>query len=270
MTPLPDHLPDGRPLPHGQGRSLPPTPQFAGDDGSTDPALAEALAAGDGLDRLRAVVAALATARVLVPVVSYVEEEADPIEREVGGATVQVTGEKSASAAMVTLATPDGRAAIPVFSGMDALRVWRGDARPIPAEGVRAALAAASDADGLLVLDPGGPVTVPVPRPAVWALAQQRAWLPAVEDPAVAEAIDRALAGVPGVVASRVEPGEGAELRVVLGLPPGLTRQDVQQIVQRAGQALAAEELVAERVDSLQFQVRSAPPGGGASDEASG
>src|SRR5699024_7469873 len=119
-------------------------------------------------------------------------------------------------------------------------------------------------------LDPGGPVTVRVPRPAVWALAQQRAWLPAVEDPAVAEAIDRALAGVPGVIASRVDPGEGAELRVVLGLPPGLTRQDVQQIVQRAGQALAAEELVAERVDSLQFQVRSAPPGGGASDEASG
>src|SRR5690625_380920 len=122
MSPLPDHLPDGRPLPHGQGRSLPPTPAFAGDDGSTDPALAEALAAGDGLDRLRAVVTALATARVLVPVVSYVEEEAESIEREVNGATVQVTGEKSASAAMVTLATPDGRAAIPVFSGMDALR----------------------------------------------------------------------------------------------------------------------------------------------------
>jgi len=257
MTPLPDRLPDGRPLPRGEGRSLPPTPQFAGDDGSTDPVLAAALALEQETDRLRAVVEALATARVLVPVVSYVEEEAETIEREVGGATVQVTGEKSASAAMVTLATPDGRAAIPVFSGMDALRAWRADARPIPAEGVRAALAAASDADGLLVLDPGGPVTVPVPRPAVWALAQQREWVPAAQDSAVTGAIDRALTAVPGVAASRVEPGEDAELRVVLGLRPGLSRQEVQQIVQRAGQALAAEEIVAERVDSLQFQVRS-------------
>ncbi len=261
MTPLPDRLPDGRPLPRGEGRSLPPTPQFAGDDGSTDPVLAAALALEQETDRLRAVVGALATARVLVPVVSYVEEEAETVDREINGATVPITGEKSASAAMVTLATPDGRATIPVFSGMDALRAWRADARPIPAEGVRAALAAVSDADGLLVLDPGGPVTVPVPRPAVWALAQQRDWVPAAEDPAVAEAIGRALAAVPGVVASRVEAGEGAELRVVLGLPPGLGREDVQQIVQRASQALAAEELVAERVDSLQFQVRSAPSG---------
>lgn len=259
MSPLPDHLPDGRPLPRGQGRSLPPTPVFAGDDGSTDPALAAALAAGEGRDRLRAVVAALAGARVLVPVVSYVEERADAVEHEVAGVSAPVAGEKSASAAMVTLATPDGRAAIPVFSGMDALRAWRPDARPIPAEGVRAALAAVSDADSLLVLDPGGPVTVPVPRPAVWALAQQRPWLPAAEDPAVAEAIGRALAAVPGVAGSRVQPGEGAELAVVLLLPPGLGREDVQQIVRRAGDALGAEELVAERVDSLQLRVRPAP-----------
>ncbi|HIZ37140.1 MAG TPA: SseB family protein [Candidatus Ruania gallistercoris] len=231
---------------------------FAGDDGSTDPALAAALAAPEGTDRLQAVVAALTTARVLVPVVSYVEEHEEAVEHQINGATVEVAGEKSASAAMVTLATPDGRSAIPVFSGMDALRAWRADARPIPAEGVRAALAAVADADGLLVLDPGGPVTIPVPRPAVWALAQQRPWLPAVQDPAVAAAIDGALAAVPGVAGSRVQPGADAEVRVVLELPPGLSRDQVRQIVQQAGQALAAEEIVAERVDSLQFQVRPA------------
>lgn len=231
---------------------------FAGDDGSTDPTLAAALALPEGTARLQAVVAALTTARVLVPVVSYVEEHEEAVEHQINGATVEVAGEKSASAAMVTLATPDGRSAIPVFSGMDALRAWRADARPIPAEGVRAALAAVADADGLLVLDPGGPVTIPVPRPAVWALAQQRPWLPAVQDPAVAAAIDGALAAVPGVAGSSVQPGADAELRVVLELPPGLSRDQVQQIVQQAGQALAAEEIVAERVDSLQFQVRPA------------
>ena len=258
MAPTPERLPDGRPLPRGEGRSLPPTPMFAGDDGSTDPGLAEALAADAGSERLQAVVAALADARVLVPVVSYVEEYEEAVEHQINGASVELAGEKSASAAMVTLATPDGRAAIPVFSGMDALRAWRADARPIPAEGVRAALAAVSDADGLLVLDPGGPLTVPVPRPAVWALAQQRPWLPAAQDPAVTAAIERALAAVPGLTASTVQPGVDAELRVVLHLPSGLTREQVQQIVQRAGQVLAAEEIVAERVDSLQFQVRAA------------
>lgn len=258
MRPTPEQLPDGRPLPRGEGRSLPPTPMFAGDDGSTDPGLAEALALVGSSERLQAVVAALATARVLVPVVSYVEEQAEAAQHQINGAAVEAVGEKSASAAMVTLATPDGRAAIPVFSGMDALRAWRTDARPIPAEGVRTALAAVSDADGLLVLDPGGPVTVPIPRPAVWALGQQRDWLPAAQDPVVAEAIERALAAVPGVAGNRVEPGDGAELRVVLLLPPGLRREDVQQIVQQAGEALAAEEIVAERVDSLQFQVRAA------------
>lgn len=258
MRPGPEHLPDGRPVPRGEGRSLPPTPMFAGDDGSTDPGLAQALAGAEGSARLQAVVAALATARVLVPVVSYVEEYEETTRHQLNGAAIEVAGEKSASAAMVTLATPDGRAAIPVFSGMDALRAWRSDARPIPAEGVRAALAAVSDADGLLVLDPGGPVTVPVPRPAVWALAQQRSWVPAAQDPDVAEVIGDVLAAVPGVAGSAVQPGADAELQVVLQLPSGLTRDQVQQIVQRAGQALAAEEIVAERVDSLQFQVRSA------------
>ena len=258
MRPGPEHLPDGRPVPRGEGRSLPPTPRFAGDDGSTDPGLAHALAAAEGSARLQAVVAALATARVLVPVVSYVEEYEDTTAHQINGVTVEVAGEKSASAAMVTLATPDGRAAIPVFSGMGALRAWRADARPLPAEGVRAALAAVSDADGLLVLDPGGPVTVPVPRPAVWALAQQRSWVPAAQDPAVAEAIGRVLAAVPGVAGSAVQPGADAELQVVLQLPSGLTREQVQQIVQSAGEALGAEQVVAERVDSLQFQVRSA------------
>ncbi|SED88610.1 SseB family protein [Ruania alba] len=239
----------------GGGRSLPPTSPFAGDDGAAPEALALALSMGEPAERVRAVVGALAGVRVLVPVVAELEERD---ELGVHG----VAGEKSASAAMVTVEAPDGRAAIPVFSGMDTLTRWRADARPIPVEGPRAALAAASDADGLLVLDPGGPVTVLLPRPAVWALAQQRDWVPAAQDPDVGDAVQRAVGALEQVAAVRVEPGERAELRVVLGLAPGLAREQVSEIVTRAGQVLAMEELVAERVDSLEFQVRhvEAPP----------
>ncbi|UFU05100.1 SseB family protein [Ruania halotolerans] len=236
----------------GAGRSLPPTSPFAGDDGAAPEALALALAMGDPAKRLPAVVAVLAQVRVLVPVVAQLEERDEASEQT----RAPVAGEKSASAAMVTVAAPDGRAAIPVFSSMATLTRWRADARPIPVEGPRAALAAASDADGLLVLDPGGPVAILLPRPAVWALAQQRPWIPAAQDPEVAEAVQRAMRSLEGVAAVRVEPGERAEVRVVLGIAPGLAREHVSGIVSRAGQLLAAEEQVADRVDSLEFQVR--------------
>ncbi|UFU04254.1 SseB family protein [Ruania suaedae] len=232
-----------------EGRALPPSSPYAGDDGSAPAALAAALSRPEQ-ERLPAVVAALAGVRVLVPVVAQVEEMAEPDEHG-------VAGEKSASAAMVTVAAPDGRAATPVFSSLDALHRWRSDARPIPVEGPRAALASVSDADGLVVLDPGGPVTVLLPRPAVWALARQRTWVPAIEDPEVRAAVGRAVAAVPEVGAIRVEPGRQAEIRVVLGLPAGLARERVEELLAAASRVLAADETVTERVDSLELAVRA-------------
>ncbi|WP_235020101.1 SseB family protein [Ruania rhizosphaerae] len=245
------HACDGASAPGPPGRALPPTSPHAGDDGTAPGALAAALVVGADR-RLPAVVAALAEVRVLVPVVAQVEEMAEP------GAD-GIAGEKSASAAMVTVAAPDGRSAIPVFSSMATLQRWRQDARPIPVEAPRAALAAASDADGLLVLDPGGPDTVLIPRPAVWALAQQRPWTPASEDPEVRAAVERAVGALPEVAAVRVEPGRQAEIRVVLGLPAGLDRGQVDRIVAAAGQVLAADETAADRVDSFELQVRAYP-----------
>lgn len=231
-------------------RELPPTSRFAGDDGSADADLALALAERDAGIRRSAVVHALARARVLVPVVAHLEERDHDAEGE-------PAGEKSASAAMVTLETPDGRGAIPVFSSMAALRTWRPDARPIPVEAVRAALASVTDADGLLVVDPAGPVTVQVPRPAVWALAQQRPWVPATDDPQVAARVQEVLGSLPEVVGTAVEPGGRTEVRIVLVLQPGLAREQVQQITQQAGALLAGDD-IAPRIDSLEFQVRSA------------
>ena len=221
-------------------RGLPPSSPFAGDDGSCSPELAAALGEGDG-GRTAAVVAALAHSRVLVPLVAH----AEPGE----------AGERATSTAVVTVAGPDGRAVLPVFSSVEAMRRWDAAARPIPVEGPRAAVAALADGDGLLVLDPAGPVSVLVPRPAASALALGRAWVPAPEDPAVTEAVVSALAGIGGLAHVSCAPGSRAELAVVLAVVPGLDRPALDGLVSAVQGALAAAEVVAERVDSLELRI---------------
>ncbi|WP_434080754.1 SseB family protein [Sanguibacter sp. Z1732] len=166
-----------------------------GDDGSTDPHLGAALARTGAQERLRAVVDALVRARLLVPVVAHLDEHAEEVA---GAGGMPIAGEKQASAAMVTVATPDGRSAMPVFSALQTLHAWRPDARPIPVPGPQAALATVTESDGLLVLDPAGPVPVLVPRPAVWALAQGRPWVPPADDDQLRAQVGAALRKVPG------------------------------------------------------------------------
>lgn len=256
------------------GRALPPTSPFATDDGSCAPALRAALEVDDTAERTRAVVRALALTRVLVPVVAHEEHDhsqpaATPhLQRDLrvrpaehagpGGDPAPWAQERAASAALVTVAGPDGRAVLPVFSSVETLRRWDPKARLLPSLGPRAALAASSEADGLLVLDPAGPVAVLVPRPAVWALAEGRDWVPAPQDPEVAAGVAAALETVPGLVAARSEPGRRAELAVVLTVVAGLDQRALDEVVESAGRALAAAEVVAARVDSLEVRVVSA------------
>lgn len=257
-------------------RELPPTSAFAGDDGSCDPRLADALRAlGDGRGSLAGVVAALAGTRVLVPVLAELEA-ADVVEH--GGH--QHTVDKEASAGIVALQAPDGRTALPVFSSVAAMQAWRPDARPVPTDVARAALSAVEERWELLVLDPGGPVTVLVPRPAVWALAQQREWVPAVRralgaggagpsgaaeptgatddrevDPDVRAALRAALGAVPEVLGVDARPGRRAEVAVLLRLVPGLDRARLDGVLGRVNAALAADETVTLRVDSLELRL---------------
>lgn len=237
------------------GRALPPSSPYADDDGACPPGLARALAQRGARDRVRAVVAALATDRVLVPVLAHLDER--------GRSADGVAGEKVASAATVTVRAPDGRAAVPVFSGVATAARWDPAARPVPVAGARAAASAAVDADGLVVLDPAGPTTVLLPRPAVWALAQGREWLPSPEDPLVAREVAAALGDVAAIEEVRCEPGDRAELRVVLAVRPGLDRSGLDAVLAAAGRALGAVPVVAERVDSLELRVVASRAQGG-------
>lgn len=230
----------------GGGRALPGTSPFAGDDGAAPPLLAAALAVADPQTRLEAVVEALRTERVLVPVVAQLDEMADAGEHG-------VAGEKSAHAAMVTVAAPDGRAVMPVFSSIATLQAWRAEARPVPVEGRRAALAAGSEADGLLVLDPGAATPVQVPRPAVRAIALGEPWVPAARNLEVREAVQATLAQVPGVRGAAVEPGRATEITAVVHLTHPPTGPDAETVATlRACQAaLADSQTIYDLVDSI-------------------
>jgi hypothetical protein len=111
------------------------------------------------------------------------------------------------------------------------------------------------------VVDPGGPATALLPRPAVWALARQEPWRPAVVDgvvdPEVAAVATRVRA-VPGVADAHLEAGRRAELCVAVALPPGLDRAGLDDVLARVNAVLAADEVLAERVDSVELRVRPA------------
>ena len=244
------------------GRELPPSSPFAADDGSADPRVAAALGAyGAGTAPLADVVGALAGTRVLVPVLAELEV-AGVVEHGGHGHVV----DKEASAGIVALRAPDGRTALPVFSDVAAMHAWRADARPVPTDVQRAALSAVTEGWEVLVVDPGGPVTVLLPRPAVWALAQAERWHPAVVgtgagaevDPEVRAAVVAAVTGVPGVVHGDARPGARSEVAVVLALRPGLDRAGLDRVLAAVNAALAGDRVVADRVDSLQLELRTA------------
>jgi hypothetical protein len=100
--------------------------QFRDDDGSADPAVAEALARfANGEGDEHAVLVALAASRLLVPVVAVLAEAS------------QDGAEKSSEMALPTLIGQDGRPAIIAFTCVASLARWRADARPMPAEADR-------------------------------------------------------------------------------------------------------------------------------------
>jgi hypothetical protein len=108
------------------------------DDGSADPRLVSALAAGD---RAR-VAAALVDARLLVGVVA-------------------LPGEQAASEgemALALLEAASGTRALPVFSSVTTLARWRSDARPVPRAARELAVAVRAERLAALVLDVAGPV----------------------------------------------------------------------------------------------------------------
>jgi SseB protein N-terminal domain len=240
-----------------EGRSFEANP-FSNDDGSADPTLIAALAefANDPKDP-RGVIAALGKSRLLIPLLADLGESGE-------GAHGQ-TVDKSADLSIVTVQTPDGQTALPVFSSVEAMSRWNKTARPVPSDAVRVALAAASEGNTRVVLDPGSDTEFVLRRPAIKALATSQPWTPAFLSQEVGQEFAAPIhANEPAVLAIYLEAGDptcrlqGAEVLVTLKLIPGLDHNEVQALIGRLAEAWSQSELIAESVDSMQLRLLAA------------
>lgn len=233
------------------GRAFEPNPHAA-DDGSAPEALAAAQHAfRSGTGSLEAVVNAIRDARLLIPLVA----EAGDVGQTANGLTVDKTQELS----IVTVATPDDRTALPVFSSVDAMRHWNADARPVPTDGVRAALAAAGEGTPVIILDPASPEQVAIRRPAVWAIAKSEPWeaphldvrIGAVLEASRRDAV-RAIERHCGDPESQLT---GPDLIVELVLDPGLDNAALSALIEQLTSEWYADDYFVERVDRLALKV---------------
>ncbi|WP_051127974.1 SseB family protein, partial [Solibacillus isronensis] len=184
--------------PSGEGN---PLHNFDNGNGLIDPALERALEdlkAGNGSEPL--VHTALAHARVYIAVVAQLAE---------GGLGEHgFTEDKEADMALVTLTAPDGRTALPVFSSVENLQRWHGEARPVAVYAPRAALSAVSEEAQMLVLDPGTDFTFVLRRPGMWALAQQHDWVPSYLNDELAAVVEAQLSSESVLAAIHMAPGQ--------------------------------------------------------------
>lgn len=247
-----DHSADSAGVPW-EGRSFRPNPHAA-DDGSADPALLSALTAfraGEGGQQ--DVVEAYRSARLLIPLVAEKGDE--------GVGPTGLAVDKTQELSIVTVAAPDGRKVLPVFSSVEAMTRWDADARPIPADGARTAVAAASDDTDLIVLDPGSDTEFVIRRPAVWAIARGERWEPSFVSPEVYTGLQESIGGELAVLDLSVESGDptarlrGPELVVRLRLMEGLEKDELDAVLARLARRWAADDRIAVLVDSLSVKL---------------
>jgi hypothetical protein len=261
MSPAADSA--GQPF---EGRAFHDNP-FAGDEGLADPHLVSALEAFHELvgrepgplvaDELaeawKHVIECLRTARLLSPLIANAGEYGLTDE----GLVVEKTQELS----VVHLEGPDGRAVAPVFTDVASMTAWRADARPIPVDARKAALAALSDGLSLMVLNPG-PFALTLRRGALHALASSEPYHPAWVDPRVAKALAEGIATAgEWVEHHRVLPGDpnhvlaGPELVITLGVRPGLSAGELEALVSEISLAWSSHDVVSRLVDGLGIKV---------------
>ncbi len=222
--------------------------QFRHDRGAADPRVAAALAAylaGQGSEQ--AALSALASARLLVPVVAALADGSAPADAS--------QGDKNSEMALPTLIGRDGRPALLAFTGLGALARWRPDARPVPAEADRVWRAAVAEGCAV-VIDVAGPVPLAVEGARLAALAAGRPVPPPHEDPDIRAEVEAVVAGEPGITGFTLTPGhqDGTDLAVTLRLAAG----DHGPVLTRAANSIAAR-LAGRLRRGLEFSAAPAP-----------
>jgi hypothetical protein len=249
------------------GRSFTPHP-FQGDNGAEDLELARARetffnvlslpASGRTSAQLEAawmgVVEALRGARLLSPLMA----EAGDFGATESGAVVEKTQELS----VVHLEGPDGRAVAPVFSSVERMSKWNREARPVPVETARAALATVADGLDVMVLDPGSPHQVALRRSALKALATGSEYQPPWLDSEVLAAVARGLVVAGSLVSKhRVVSGDpsqtlsGPEVVVVVGVGVGEDPEELRKRWEDVSLVWSEDPVLTTGVDGLGIRV---------------
>jgi hypothetical protein len=227
------------------------------DRGDPDPRVAAALsafAAGQGSEH--AALAALATARLLIPMVA-VPAEAAPAE-------------KTSEMVLPTLVGSDGRRALLAFTGLPSLTSWRPDARPVPVTARQVWQAGAEEANAV-VIDIAGPVPVAVDGARLAALAEGHPAPLPHNDPDLQALAGASLAAEPLIAGFALLPGSGGsdvtiQVTLVRGYGPADARAQaaIQRAVERivTGGGGRVQRGITVAASAGDQPVRT-PPGGG-------
>jgi hypothetical protein len=231
---------------------------FRDDHGSAEPPVVAALSAfGSGQGSEHAALTALASSRLLVPIVAVAAGgEGEPQGHgharpdggpqsvghprpgggpQSGGHPRPDGGDSGAEMSLPKLVGRDGRRAIPAFTCSQALAMWRRQARPVPAFAAQVWRAAAEDSCAVVV-DVAGPVPMAIDGARLAALADGRPVPLPHEDPDVLAAVRSAGAGQPAIAGlSLAAPADGGDLQINVTLADGCAAAAGQEAARRLG-----------------------------------
>jgi len=244
-----DHHSDSSGVPW-EGRTFLDNPH-AGDSGETPADVTERqIAWRAGTGTFTDLVAAFAANRFLIPLVTHAGEDFDLDH--------PVMEDKVQELSVITVAGPSGEKVIPAFTSVAAMSVWNSDARPIPIEAQRVALAAASEQTDRIVVNPGTDSIV-LRRPVVWSIAQGSPYVAPWESTEFLAETRNLLAGIANLLEIGVAPGDpnasgdGPDVTLLLALPDGMNADQVQAVSAAIQARVARNDLFVTVVDSLRL-----------------
>jgi hypothetical protein len=154
--------------------STPWQPDADADRGDADPRVRGALASAyDGGDAYARAVAALCTARLILPTVPA-PADAEPGASERRDRHEERPAGPGPEMAVVQLRAASGDKAVAVFTGTDALQAWRPDARPVRCTLDDVAATVLETGSVAILVDVAGPHSLVIEAPLVAELAQGR------------------------------------------------------------------------------------------------
>ena len=242
-----DHHSDSSGVPW-EGRAFQDNPH-AGDTGVTPTDVADRLTAWRaGTGSFTDVVAALAVNRFLIPLLTHAGDDFDTDN--------PVMEDKVQELSVITVAGPNGEKVIPAFTSVAAMKAWNSEARPIPIDAQRVALAAASEHTDRIVVNPGTDSIV-LRRPVVWSIAQGNPYIAPWESTEFVADTRDLLGDIANLNEIGVAPGdpnatgEGPDVTLFLGLVDGLDADQVHALVTTVHERISGSDAFIHAVDAL-------------------